>query len=177
MERCHRALLLRGTDTNPPRDAVCCLVSFNQKEDILRLARTHDHLEHEGARIQLFQDLSAITIQHRRDLHLILKGLQDRRTAYRWKFPFYFQATTGNHTALLRTPADLQPFCDTFARHCQIGIVHFCSQIHGSPHSLMPLLDHKEAGKGNVDPLPTLRRESIETWRQRTAPIACSPQN
>lgn len=113
MEWCHRALRLRGRDTDAPRDAVCCLVSFTQKEDILRLARTHDHLEHEGARIQLFQDLSAITLQHRRDLHLLLQVLQDRRIAYRWKFPFCLQATTANCIALLRTPADLQPFCDT----------------------------------------------------------------
>lgn len=35
MEFCHRALRPRGQDTNLPRDTVCCLVSFTQKEDIL----------------------------------------------------------------------------------------------------------------------------------------------
>lgn len=34
MERCHRAMRPRGRDTDPPRVAVCCLVSFTQKEEI-----------------------------------------------------------------------------------------------------------------------------------------------
>lgn len=113
MERCHRALRLRGRDTDRPRDAVCCLVSFTQKEEIRRLARNHDYLEHEGARIHLFQDLSAITLQHRGDLRPHLHALRDRRITYLWKFPFCLQAATGNRTAQLRTPANLQPFCDT----------------------------------------------------------------
>lgn len=112
MERCHRALRPRGRDTDPPRDAVCCLVSFTQKEDILCLARNHAHLAYEGARIQLFQDLSAITLQHRRDLCPLLKVLRDRRIPYRWKFPFCLQTTAGNRTAHLRTPSDLRPFCE-----------------------------------------------------------------
>lgn len=112
MERCHRALRPRGRDTDLPRDAVCCLVSFTQKEKILRLARNHAHLEHEGARIQLFQGLSTITLQHRRDLRPLLQALRERRIPYRWKFPFCLQATNGNHTAQLRTPANLRPFCD-----------------------------------------------------------------
>lgn len=49
--------------TDLPRDTVCCLVNFIQKEEILRLARSHANLEHKGARIQLFQDLSCITTQ------------------------------------------------------------------------------------------------------------------
>lgn len=112
MERCHRALRPRGRDTDPPRDVVCCLVSFIQKEEILRVAHNHNHLEHEGARIQLFQDLSSITLQHRRDLRPRLQVLWERHIPHRWKFPFCLQATAGNCTAQLRTPADLQPFCD-----------------------------------------------------------------
>lgn len=113
MERCHRALRPRGRDTDPPpRDAVCCLVDFTQKEEILRLARNHDRLEHNGAGIQLFQDLSTIAQQHRRDLRPLLQALRNRCITYRWKFPFCLQATAENHTSQLRT-TDLQPFCDT----------------------------------------------------------------
>lgn len=54
MERCHRALRPLGRDTNPPRNIGCCLVSFIQKEDILHLARNYNHLEHQGAPIQIF---------------------------------------------------------------------------------------------------------------------------
>lgn len=102
IERCHRALRPSGRDTDPPRDAVCCLVNFTQKEEILRLARDQDHLVHEDACIQLFQDLSAITLQHRRDLRPFLQTLRDRRIPYRWKFPFCLQATVGNRAAHLK---------------------------------------------------------------------------
>lgn len=112
MERCHRALRPRGRDTDPPRDAVCCLVSFTQKEEILRLARHHAHLEHEDSCNQLHQDLSAITLQHRRDLRPLLQALHERHIPFHWMFPFCLQATNGNHTVQLRTPADLRPFCD-----------------------------------------------------------------
>lgn len=39
LARLHRALRPRLKDTDPPRDVVCCLVSFPQKEEILRKAR------------------------------------------------------------------------------------------------------------------------------------------
>lgn len=113
MERCHKALRSRGRDTDPLRDTVCCLVHFTQKEEILRSARHHGNLEHEGVRIQLFRDLSAITLQHRRDLRPILNVLRDRHISYRWKFSFCLQATVGNCTALLKVPANIQSFCET----------------------------------------------------------------
>lgn len=59
------------------------------------------------------RNLSSIMLKHRRDLRPLLQVLQDIRIPYHWKSPFCLQAMTGNCTALLRTPTDLQQFCDT----------------------------------------------------------------
>lgn len=113
MERCHRALRPRGWDGDPAGDTICCLVSYTQKEDILHLARNQGQLQHEGSPIQIFQDLSAITLQHRRVLRPLLNVLRDRHIIYRWKYPFCLAATVGTRTAYLRTPMNLRNFCET----------------------------------------------------------------
>lgn len=113
MERMHRALHPKGRDTDPPRDIICCIVDFKLKEEILRQARSRQQLLHNGHTIQIFQDLSSITLQHRRDLKLLLDILRTRGIQYRWKFPFCLSATHLGRTALLRVPEDLHSFCDT----------------------------------------------------------------
>lgn len=113
MERIHRALKPKGKATNPPRDVICCVCDFQLKEDVLRNARLRTKCTHDGSEIQIFQDLSNITLQHRRDLKLLLDVLRERNIIYRWKFPFGLLATTQGRTAFLRVPEDLQAFCDT----------------------------------------------------------------
>lgn len=39
MEHMHRALRPKGRDSDPPHNVICCLVSFPQKEDILKRVR------------------------------------------------------------------------------------------------------------------------------------------
>lgn len=73
---------------------------------------------YEGTVIQIYQDLSNITLQHRRDLRPLLDALRDKNIIYRWKFPFGLLATNQGHSALLRVPEELQQFCNT------MGIPH-----------------------------------------------------
>lgn len=113
MERIHRALRPKGRETDPPRDIICCIVDYKLKEDILRQARGRLQLIHDGANIQIYQDLSSITMQHRRDLKLLLDVLRSKGIQYRWKFPFCLSVTHQSHTALLKVPEDLRSFCDT----------------------------------------------------------------
>lgn len=57
MKRCHRTLRPKSCDTGPPRDVVSCLVSFSQKKDILHQALNQGQIQHDGAPIQIYQDL------------------------------------------------------------------------------------------------------------------------
>lgn len=111
MERIHRALRPRGRDSDPPRDIICCIVDFKLKEEILRQARLRQQLLHAGTPIQIFQDLSGITLQHRRDLKPLLEILRSKGIQYRWKFPFCLSASHAGRTALLKVPEDLHAFC------------------------------------------------------------------
>lgn len=112
MERIHRALRPKGRDTDPPRDIICCLVDFKLKEEILRQARGRPQLTHDGVNIQIYQDLSGISLQHRRDLKPLLDALHTKGIPYEWKFPFCLSATTQGRTALLKVPEDLPHFCE-----------------------------------------------------------------
>lgn len=113
IERIHRALRPKGRGMDPPRDVVCGLVDFKNKEEILRQARSKPQIIHEGRTIQIYQDLSGITLQHHRDLRPLLDALCTKGITYKWKFPFCLSATVQGHTALLRVPEDLPHFCDT----------------------------------------------------------------
>lgn len=62
--RAHRALRVRGPDTMPPRDIICCLQSFVLKEDIMHKAQRNDQIVFNGETIMLFHDLSQITLKN-----------------------------------------------------------------------------------------------------------------
>lgn len=113
MERIHRALRPKGRSTDPPRDIICCLCDFQLKEEILRNAKLRSKCMYEGSLIQIYQDLSFITLLHRRDLKPLLEVLRNKNIIYRWKFPFGLLATNQGQSALLRVPEDLHPFCKT----------------------------------------------------------------
>lgn len=116
MDRIHRALRPKGRENDPPRDIVCCLVDYKTKEEILKQARGQQQILHGSAPIQIYQDLSGITLQHRRDLKPLLDVLRERNIPYKWKFPFCLSASSQGRSALLKVPEDLPHFCD------QLGI-------------------------------------------------------
>lgn len=133
MERIHRALRPRGRDNDPPWDVICCIADFQLKEDVLRNARLRQHITFQGADIKLYQDLSNITLQRRRELRPLLEELRSRAIVNRWKFPFGLFATSQGRTALLRVPEDVDHFFETLG----IPFVHLPDWY--SKFRIMPL--------------------------------------
>lgn len=113
MERLHRALRPKGRENETPRDVICCIVDYKLKEDIIKRASGMQQILHEGHPIQIYQDLSGITLQHRRDLKPLLDALRDKNIVYKWKFPFCLTASSNGRTAALKVPEDLPHFCST----------------------------------------------------------------
>lgn len=109
--RAHRALRPKAQEDQAPRDIVCCLADFKQKEEILSKARSLEEICYKGKRIELYQDLSPLTLQQRRALRPLLSVLRDHGIPYRWRFPFGLSATRQGRTQLLRYPEDLEEFC------------------------------------------------------------------
>lgn len=107
--RAHRALRPRSQEDQNPRDIICCLADYKLKEDILTNARKQDGIQHNGKRVELYQDLSPMTLQQRRALKPLLSVLKANNFPYRWKFPFGLSDRAGQFY-LLRSPEDLENF-------------------------------------------------------------------
>ncbi|CAH2312243.1 Hypothetical predicted protein [Pelobates cultripes] len=108
IERAHRALRPPRND-GPPRDIICCLLSFQLKEAIMKAARSQN-ITYLGAQVSLFQDLSPLTLEARRALRPLTRMLQDRRIPYRWGHPFSLQARKDNAWRTLRWPNEVPGF-------------------------------------------------------------------
>lgn len=112
-DRTHRVLSPRPAEAEgPPRDVICCVKRYPLKEAIMAKAREQDQILFNGEEIQLFQDLSPITLRNRRALWPLLNLLCENRIQYRWRFPFGLAATRAGKTTLLRVPDDLHAFCE-----------------------------------------------------------------
>lgn len=112
MDCAHRALRSKGPISRP-RNVICRVHSYPLKEDIKRKACTIKKVVFENTQIQLYPDLSWITLQKRRLLQPLLISLQENNIVYRWGFPFSLTARRQGKSAVLRFPEDLDNFCDT----------------------------------------------------------------
>lgn len=112
MDRAHRALRPKNATTQP-RDIICRINSYPLKEDIMRQARLARRVTYKNAQVQLYPDLSWITLQKRRLLQPLLRILQEENIPYRWGFPFSLTAKNQGRSAVLRYPEDIQAFCNT----------------------------------------------------------------
>lgn len=87
LDRAHRALGPPRKDGNP-RDIIVKPHFFSVKEEIMKLARSQPQLQCKGFPIQIFADLSPMTIQRRRNLKPLLTALAHKGIKYWWTFPF-----------------------------------------------------------------------------------------
>lgn len=114
LDRAHRALKPKNASALP-RDVICCIHDFQLKEAIMLKARTRRNLQFEGVSIQLFPDLSWITLQKRRHMRPLLDILRDNQIPYRWNFPFALLARREGRLVTLKAHEDLQDFCKSLA--------------------------------------------------------------
>ncbi|PIO22968.1 hypothetical protein AB205_0211760, partial [Aquarana catesbeiana] len=82
LDRAHRALQPPRQD-GLPRDIVVKPHFFRVKEEVMHRARETENLSFQGHPIQIFADLSPLTIQKRRSLKPLLSCLSQKSIAYR----------------------------------------------------------------------------------------------
>ncbi|CAH2250924.1 Hypothetical predicted protein [Pelobates cultripes] len=109
IERAHRALRPLSPE-GPPRDVICCLLSYALKDGIMRAARNQQNIAFRDGQVSLYQDLSALTLEARRALRPVTAILRERRIPYKWGFPFSLQARVGQTWHIIRWPADVPRF-------------------------------------------------------------------
>uniref|UniRef100_A0A803JBS4 L1 transposable element RRM domain-containing protein n=1 Tax=Xenopus tropicalis TaxID=8364 RepID=A0A803JBS4_XENTR len=110
IDRVHRSLRPKPQHGEPPRDVVVRLHYFETKEDLLRSARTHKAVEIDGESIQMYQDLSPVTLQKRRDLRPITSSLTRAGYKYGWGFPFHLTVVKNGVLYTLTDPTDGEAF-------------------------------------------------------------------
>lgn len=87
-DRIHRALHPKPPPDKPPRDIILCMKDFITKENTLRASRNSHNIELNGAKIQIFPNISQATLERRRKMKEIMSILQSAHIRYRWGFPF-----------------------------------------------------------------------------------------
>lgn len=106
-DRIHRALSPKSADPDRPRDVICRLHRYSQKEMILRSAWLKSQIDFDGARIAIMPDISRATLQRRAMLKPLLEKLRQRKGTYRWGFPLQLTVHKEAASFLLRQHDDL----------------------------------------------------------------------
>lgn len=112
IDRIHRTLGPKSTDPARPRDVLCRLHCYTQKETLLRKAWDKGDVEFDGAHIQILLDLSRATLQRRAMLKPLLELARSKGCTYRWGYPLAVIFRTDRASFTLRTPADLPALFD-----------------------------------------------------------------
>lgn len=111
IDRVHRALRPRNLSTDIPRDVICRVHYYEEKELIMKKARDAAPLDFDGATLSFFPDLARETLDRRRALKPLTEKLRAASINYRWTFPAALIARRDGKTAVLRFPEDLEKFC------------------------------------------------------------------
>lgn len=104
LDRVHRTLGPKPSNPERPRDVLCRLHRYTQKELILRKAWDHGEVECEGAMIKILPDLSRATLQRRALLRPALELAKRQGCTYRWGYPLAVTFRRETTSFTLRTP-------------------------------------------------------------------------
>lgn len=132
-------------------------------------------MEYNGQPVHIYQDLSAITLRHRKDLRPLLDVLKTKGIRYRWKFPFGLSATYQNRSALLRVPEDLDDFCRALDIPYTL-VPNWYSEFHiqhptRPPHGEEPMEAHNTSFRRRRSPSNTRLGSAPATHHPPTSPM------
>lgn len=112
LDRAHRLLAPKPPTGANPRDVIGRFHYYDSKEALTMATHNQSRIELKKSKIQIFSDLSPITLARRRNLRPLTLHLQFHKVMYRWGFPFRLSASRDGIQYSLR---DLQE-SDTFLR-------------------------------------------------------------
>ncbi|XP_075430196.1 uncharacterized protein LOC142468023 [Ascaphus truei] len=109
-DRAHRALAQKSSDPNRHRDVVLRMHAYSAKDRIMTAARELRTVTMDGVQIQLYNDLSQITINKRNALRPLTSYLRDQGVKYRWGFPFKLVVLRNGRHHTVTTPEGAKVF-------------------------------------------------------------------
>lgn len=87
LDRAYRSLAPKPPQGANPREIIVCFYYYESKEALTIATRSKKRVEFKGAKIQIFSDLSPITLAKQRILRSVTVHLQNHQVLYRWGFP------------------------------------------------------------------------------------------
>lgn len=113
LDRAHRSLTPKPPPGSNPRDIIVRFHYYDSKEALTAATRNKNRIGFKGSKIQIFSDLSPITLAKRCNLHPVTAHLQLHQIPYRCGFPFRLSASKDGTQYSIR---DLHE-CEAFTRN------------------------------------------------------------
>ncbi|XP_069805813.1 apoptosis-resistant E3 ubiquitin protein ligase 1 [Dendropsophus ebraccatus] len=107
LDRTHRVAGPRSQDRNRPRDVLCRVHYYQQKEALMQRAWELGPIDYAGVEVSLLPDLSSCTLAMRRLLRPLLSAIKDQGASFRWGYPFHLIIRHSGTTCIVRSPEDL----------------------------------------------------------------------
>lgn len=128
LDRVHRTLGHRSSDPDRPRDVLCRVHRYTQKDLILRKAWEQGEVSFDGAGIKILPDLSRATLLRRAMLKPVLELARRQGCTYRWGYPLAVTFRNNATSFTLRSPLDL-PALFTFLGSDPIEIPNWLTLV------------------------------------------------
>lgn len=129
MDRAHRSLAPKPPVGARPRDIIIKFHYYESKESLLNSTRNKTSITYKGEKLQIFSDLSPITLAKRRSLRPVTLHLQKHCIIYRWGFPFKLTVTKDGVQHHMRDLQEAEAFLS------KLDLPHLPDDIMGTPTS------------------------------------------
>lgn len=113
LDRAHRSLGPKPPAGARPRDVKVRFHYYESKEALTLATHNKSQLMYKGAKLQIFSDLSPITLAKRRNLRPIISHLQHHQVPYYWGFPFRLTVSKDGTQYSLRDLQEGEAFLKT----------------------------------------------------------------
>ncbi|KAM9319837.1 protein mono-ADP-ribosyltransferase PARP4 [Gastrophryne carolinensis] len=112
IERIHRVMSRPQGGPGSPRDVLCRLLSFEDREEIVKTAWERGTVNWNGTRITILPDFSRRTLHMRRLLRPLLEKIKSSGASYKWGHPFHLVVRKNDAVFALRSPDELPRLFD-----------------------------------------------------------------
>lgn len=148
VDRVHRIRKPAEIREDVPRDVIVRFHNYQDKEEISSNLRKNMQAKYGEISLQIFQDLSAETLNRRRTLKPLLATLITHEVQYSWGFPACLIGRKEGRSATLRFPEETQQFCQRLGIPL-VEILGWWEKITnqestGEPTSWKPIISVKE---------------------------------
>lgn len=103
IDHIHRLPNPKNIPSHLPRDTIVRIHFYHIKDQFMIAARSRDDLPSEMQDLSFFADLSAFTMQQRRQLATITKPLNNHHIPYRWLYPAKLLVTKDGASFVIAT--------------------------------------------------------------------------